>query len=615
MLDTSTDITHAALDALHIHAFNPRLDTDDEVDEITALAGSIAAMGLEYPLAAFADPEAEGLGVVDGGRRLRALRWLAENPDHDPNGVARAPVPLRVTDDPTQARAWAVIPVTTTKPLHAADEIRAFAAQADVGVPPDLIARAYGVTAQHVQRRLKLAALPRAALNALKSGQISLDTAQALTLATSTERQEQVLDVLITRGDTIHNPASWARRQLAEGAVQATDRRAVFVGLVRYQAEGGTLTEDLFGDHSVLHDEALLNRLFADMLTHKAEQARAAEGWSWVKTTPESHLPYGETDQMRRLFKTPVELTEADAAELERLSDFSKEFTADEKARYTELETRAEGDFTDEDREVGGIFCYVDHQGAFTTARAWAAEDAQPDGDDSDEDSPAPAAPAAPPVTRTATEDLMRIRLLAMQTACLNKSELLLDLLAFHFETSAGPGRKPFAIDTAPPAILPEKSSGLLADARLTEVDLGPDWQADVSRAAFEAFRARGRKHRNVILSAALARLIHASEMWQVIWHLVTPDVRAIWTPDAANLFSAMRTDALDALWADLVQLDEDAPELADFRKLKKGEKAKQLEALFSDASVREALGLSRAQNARIDAWLPEAMHVPEAAE
>jgi ParB family chromosome partitioning protein len=44
---------------------------------------------------------------------------------------------------------------------------------------------------------------------------------------------------------------------------------------------------------------------------------------------------------------------------------------------------------------------------------------------------------------------------------------------------------------------------------------------------------------------------------------------------------------------------------MARFQKLKKGEKAKELEALFNDTSFQEALVLTRAQIAAIDAWVP----------
>ena len=60
-----------------------------------------------------------------------------------------------------------------------------------------------------------------------------------------------------------------------------------------------------------------------------------------------------------------------------------------------------------------------------------------------------------------------------------------------------------------------------------------------------------------------------------------------------------------------LIQGEPNLPKvdsLPRFAKLKKGEKAAKLEALFSDADLRSALGVTETQAARIDAWLPEGM-------
>jgi ParB family chromosome partitioning protein len=67
-----------------------------------------------------------------------------------------------------------------------------------------------------------------------------------------------------------------------------------------------------------------------------------------------------------------------------------------------------------------------------------------------------------------------------------------------------------------------------------------------------------------------------------------------------------MQRPALDAVWRDLVIQDgEGNAEMSSFAKMNKGEKAKELEGLFNDTSVQEALGPSRALVAEIDAWVP----------
>jgi len=67
-----------------------------------------------------------------------------------------------------------------------------------------------------------------------------------------------------------------------------------------------------------------------------------------------------------------------------------------------------------------------------------------------------------------------------------------------------------------------------------------------------------------------------------------------------------VRTDYLEQIWADMLDLDEDDERRAQFAKLNKGARAKELDGLFSNASVQEAHGLSRDQIDAIDAWLPE---------
>ena len=61
-------------------------------------------------------------------------------------------------------------------------------------------------------------------------------------------------------------------------------------------------------------------------------------------------------------------------------------------------------------------------------------------------------------------------------------------------------------------------------------------------------------------------------------------------------------------LWRDLLDLKEDHPTATTFAKLKKGEKAAKLEALFNEPALRKTHGVTEAQDSRIGAWLPEGM-------
>lgn len=84
--------------------------------------------------------------------------------------------------------------------------------------------------------------------------------------------------------------------------------------------------------------------------------------------------------------------------------------------------------------------------------------------------------------------------------------------------------------------------------------------------------------------------------------------IRRVWTPDGPTYFSRLSPPAMEAIWAELLELDTDDDRIAAFARLKKAVKVKELSAMFSDASAQEALGLSRDQVAAIDAWLPPEM-------
>nr|WP_317054367.1 hypothetical protein [Roseovarius sp. W115] len=86
------------------------------------------------------------------------------------------------------------------------------------------------------------------------------------------------------------------------------------------------------------------------------------------------------------------------------------------------------------------------------------------------------------------------------------------------------------------------------------------------------------------------------------------PKTREVWTPTAANFFGRVGGPYMVEIWRDLLELAENHPTVTTFAKLKKGEKAKKLEDLFRQSDLRSALGVTEAQAAKIDAWLPEGM-------
>ncbi|MGB1389248.1 MAG: ParB/RepB/Spo0J family partition protein, partial [Paracoccaceae bacterium] len=265
---TSPIHTTARLADLTLHRFNPRQTHDP--DDIAALAKSIVINGLMQNLNVF--NEDGQLGVVAGGRRLRALEYLRDHGTDIEGGIQIDfdAIPARITTDPALAHKWAGSEGATQRPLHPAEEIRAYAAMAEQGNGADIIAMAYGQTETHVKRRLKLARLSDAALDALRDNKITLDVAKVLTLTDSPQREMAMLELAADRN---YSPAR-LRQELTEGKVTATDRRVKYITLLLYLAEGGAMDEDLFSDASLLHDRDLIDSLFKIKLTKAAEDIK-----------------------------------------------------------------------------------------------------------------------------------------------------------------------------------------------------------------------------------------------------------------------------------------------------------------------------------------------------
>lgn len=591
-------ITHLPLAQLYLHPLNPRKHHDPA--EIQAKADSIRVAGLFQNLVGFRDPTREGVGIVAGGYRLLGLELLAET--HPELTGLFASVPVRITEDAQIAEVWAVAENVSHAPLTPADEIRAYGAMArDSGAPPATIATAFCVTEAHVRRRLKLADLPEPALDALAAGEISLGVAQALTTAPDKDAAEEVLEQC--RG------ANWSeqsvRHALHQNKVRASDRRAVFVGLDTYEAAGGTVTRDLFADNAWLDDEKLLDELFADKLAAKAREIEA-EGWANVWTSQQPSRWGWERDaDFEQIDPDPVELPEADFAELEALSEIWRgDMTPEQLARQDELEARALGSYTDDQIAEFGVMIYVNHDGELRRVDGLRPRNRTSTVAQGDDSGTAAAEPEPPAMSEALRMDLAAVALCARQTAMLGRTELALDLLAYQLTTGGGYGRV-FALSPGNPASTPGVADGLTISERLATPP-----HAGMNARGFAAFQAQGKKHRNEVLTQALARLVDTStsDLAAEINTATAVDVRAIWTPTHANFFSRVKGPHLDALIADLL-FDADEDRLTAFAGLKVKDKARELAELFTSADTREAWGLSRDQNARLDAWLPPEIH------
>jgi len=572
--------------------------------EVEAMADSIAVSGLLQNLIGYRDPEGH-IGIVGGGKRLRALQLLAsEGWSRVPQDRIIDPVPVKVTADPAKAIAWSGTENTARSDLHPADEVRAYARMRNQGSTLPAIARTFAKSELHVERRLKLADLPEAVLDALRTDRITIDVARALTLAPS---QDAAVDALEAASQP-RVTAAEVRRMFIGDRIRSDDRRVAIAGLDNYLAAGGRADSDLFEGASYLHDEKLLDRLFKDALLARADDEKVAGAWNWVEIILGTNFDWNVAAKYDRIYREPIALTDADQAEMDAIEARidAIEATPAEHQRAEELRKRQLGDFTDEDLAHAGVFIWVNWHGEIKTSDPYRRRNDQ----GTDTASPAinvnasTASPAAD-MPQNLLDDLARIKLACLQAAAVDKTELLLDLLAFSFSTQVSPYGRPLAVRLDTPNITPDKLDGTEIDARLPiSLDIATE---PATADTFQAFRTLGKKHRNTALSQTLARhlLLDTRGLSDVLARETGVLIRRTWTPTAAGFFSRCAPTYLDRLWAQLLDLDLDDDQRASFAKLKKANKAKALEDLFNDLSVREAHGLSRVQNAIIDQWVP----------
>ncbi|WP_174502351.1 ParB/RepB/Spo0J family partition protein [Acidiphilium sp. C61] len=331
------------------------------------------------------DAEGQETGMFEipaGGRRFRALELLVKQ-----KRLAKtAPVPCVVREGGI-AEEDSLAENIQRVALHPLDQFRAFQALRDKDLGDEEIAARFFVTATVVKQRLRLAAVSDKLLDIYADDGMTLEQLMAFTVTNDHARQEQVWDAV---SRSYNKEPYLIRRQLTEGAVRASDRRARFVGMDVYEVAGGVVMRDLFqhDDGGWLQDPALLDRLVTEKLQAEAEALRA-EGWSWIAVATD--FPYGHAAGLRRLTGETVELSEeenasfaalkADQDALEEQYAQADELPDEVDQRLGEIET-AIAAF--ENRPVrydpseiarAGIFVSIDNDGALHIERAFVRPD------------------------------------------------------------------------------------------------------------------------------------------------------------------------------------------------------------------------------------------------
>ncbi len=318
--------------------------------------------------------------VTIGEGRRQGLRLLAKRKQ-----IKRTHPVKVVVDTENDAHEISLDENTTREAMHPADQFEAFKRLADEkGYGAEDIAVRFGVTATTVRQRLRLGAAAPELIAAYRDGEIGLDQLMAFCLSPDQNRQRQVFEQL---GN--FRPVPAIRRAMTEAKVWAEDRRATFVGVEAYEAEGGSVLRDLFTEDGGgwLEDPALLDRMVGDKLAGLAEEVRQREGWKWA----EAAFDYAEVSALGRVYPVEVVRSEADAAEIAALSEEydrtvsgagAEGLTPETDARLEEIDRTLQAfgpdfDYPPEVKARAGVMVLLGHDGTVRFERGLIrAEDA-----------------------------------------------------------------------------------------------------------------------------------------------------------------------------------------------------------------------------------------------
>ena len=311
--------TQIALKDLHLHPLNARASSPDayEAADIPVLAASIATLGLLNPIIA-QKVEIDGKavwGVLAGGRRLAAMRQLAE--DKTAKGWTKA---TKITcrtlgDDVAAATAITVAENVTQAPMDPLDEFEAFARMMQTGGHDlDSIAALFGVERRRVTERLRYGRVHPDIRAAARAKHISLDVMKAFASHPDHETQWAVYEA--TEGQ--YRQAWTIRDRLEKTGVKLGSELGRYVE-AEYRAADGPILADLIEEDSVLSDGAMVERLLIEKLAAHAEAERARLGFAWAEA--QRTADYQALRDYGRTYPSVIEPQGEDAARAVEIAD------------------------------------------------------------------------------------------------------------------------------------------------------------------------------------------------------------------------------------------------------------------------------------------------------
>lgn len=383
------------LSQANVRQINAGVSLDDLREDIAA-RGLLQSLNVRPILDAAGNPTGK-YEVPAGGRRFRALEQLVKAK----RLPKTAPIPcvLRGEGALTSVEDDSLAENTHRVALHPLDQFRAFLVLRGQNMSEEEIAARYFVSVSVVKQRLRLAALSPRLLQLYADGALTLEQLMAFSVTGDHKRQEDVW-ALVKEGPAWGREAYHIRRHLTEAAVEATDRRAVFVGVEAYEAAGGTVLRDLFDtdDGGWLQDPVLLDQLVEQKLQSVAREL-TAEGWKWIEVLP--NLPFDYFYGLRPVDPIPADLSPDDTALHAALKLEYDEISAEYEGwddlpdavdqRVGEIEKAIDNIlaanpacYAPEDIAISGAVVSLGRKGELQISRGWVRSDDEPRPDASD---------------------------------------------------------------------------------------------------------------------------------------------------------------------------------------------------------------------------------------
>ena len=617
MTNSSLNIEHLPLIDVPVGAlveddFNVRKSAPSDAG-IQALAASIKAKGLLQNMVVRKKPRKK-FGVVAGSRRTKALQLLVDQGDLEKT----ATVSCRLAPD-AMAKEISLAENTQREDMHVADEIAAWWALAQDGMPIKEIAGRHGVSEAIVKKRLALGSLSPVLIDALRANEIDLNIAMAFTLTSDHKEQETVYTALKERWGEVH--AHHVRKAITKSEIAGTSQLARFVGAEAYLEAGGSVREDLFENVTYFQDWELVQKLAKEKI--EAEEERLLDtGWLWIKFE-ERFQSWDAGRNMRRVYPQPKPLSDEDAA---KVADLEKQLQAfaekdeeesDEALKLAEDIALIEGEhvYRESDILIAGGWFTIDLKGAFEYHLGFIRK-----GDDprlkklakSGKD-----APVRSPYGKSLNDDLAHVYWTIMRRELMSNPIVAADLLQFEmirayhqrsyvFEISAKSpdGRRVYSEAGAMGELVGED----IFEAAIADVPLSWIETEDTAK-AFDAYRKLSAGDKTKLLAFVAAHSLDAilprengeTAGFDRAAILMKTNVRAHWRPGEA-FFGRIRKGDLLEIGASVIN-----PAWAEARqKEKKAEIVTALAAVFDGS----APSLTAAVKKRAASWLPEPLQV-----